>query len=432
MRIRFISLGCFALLCGYTQAGILLQGEGTGLRISSHQALLSFDASSDIHTWCMQYDLGGKGGAFVLLLPTPMRGRIEAAPGGLFGGLMAFTRLKQREQPRSVLLGDVALTAEAVAAESQGLMEAMLVEHRAFAPKRARELYSWLADRRVSSKGRESTIAEFALGDWYLNALYFDTHYMGRAGAAAISARTVPVVISFRSERPAVYPLRSLRSGVSGQLPVTFYLHGSTKLDLPDDLSYQFAWLDQLRRAQGRMPRGEALPWGAQAWYDQMAAHAGSVAGLAKALGFDFERGSTGASGIEPTRLEWCKRLTSTDISLTTGDGSYSEALPNVDEGYEGTDRSDRVAMSDAADEIERRVARSKAFKPEGYLWRVASDQEFKAIGSLRGLLKEGQVLTRLRRRFQSGELAQNIEICRAGWDRLTDESEYVEVLPAR
>ena len=130
-----------------------------------------------------------------------MRGRIEAAPGGLFDGLMAFTRLKQREQPRSVLLGDVALTAEAVAAESQGLMEAMLVEHRAFAPKRARELYSWLADRRVSSKGRESTIAEFALGDWYLNALYFDTHYMGRAGAAAISARTVPVVISFRSER---------------------------------------------------------------------------------------------------------------------------------------------------------------------------------------------------------------------------------------
>lgn len=416
------------LACGCS-AGILIPGEGTKLRVTSHELFATHEPETGIHSWHVSYDLEGTGGSFVLLLATPARARAEAVSSELFTGLNAFTRLKERRQPISPFLGETAPEAEQPAADPPGLRELTLLTAESLPGTRVAQLYDWLASRQLNPRGKETTIAEFALDRWFFTALYFDADYAGRSAGAHLQVRTVPVAIQFRYDGTPTYPLRTFRASGARKLPTTLYIQDQTKMDLPEDLSYQFYWIDHLRKAQVTMERGQPVPWGGEEWLERIRPQIGSISGLSKALGFDFEGGARGEGGISPSILKWSKALDEQDIQVAKGQAPYSDGLPNVDEGLEHTDRSDREAMAQTVDEIRRRLERSRAFRPQGYLWREATAEEQLAMRKLARFLRPGQTLTRIEKSFHRGEFAQNFQLQRAGWDRLEDDSEYIERL---
>ncbi|MFT5127920.1 MAG: hypothetical protein ACI8W8_001528 [Rhodothermales bacterium] len=410
---------------------------------TAQSAFIDFDSKTGIQTWVIQTSVAGMGGPFGIVIPVPARPSADAVENHFLDSLDVFTRLKERRHPESRIFGDNGQTLTdqdtalpGIEAPSVGEDFVPVLDTAVIPAKRGDLLYAWLRERGFKVDGRQPIIARYVLNGFFFVVATIDPYYMRNADATKVfSGRTQPIRIQFRSNTLA-WPLHMNRIGVATSSDTTFYLQAPYKVDLPDDFTYQYMWVSLLRSSQGKFGAQAAntLSGGGHAWLEAVRDLRGSIESQAATFGFEFEpgkRAKANADGFVPSSLLWCKKLSEVDLLVLSGKSRYSDPMPDVDAGFEALDGDNQVAVADAYAEVTQRIAKSRTFRPNGYVQREASELELANLAILQRALRKGQVLTRIHKPFQSGEVLGDIAFHRSGWNKLYDNSEYTELLPA-
>jgi hypothetical protein len=432
----------FAPTLAFAAVGLFASPEHR-VQQTAQSAFIDYDPKTGIQTWVIQSNIAGTGGPFGIVIPVPARPAAEVAPNHFLDGLDTFTRLKERRHPESRIFGEDGQTLTdqdtelpGVAAPAIGENFVPVLETAVIPAKRGDLLYAWLRQRGFEIDGRQPIIARYVLGNFFFVVATIDPYYMRTGSNKVFTGRTQPIRIQFRSDT-LVWPLHMNRIGVSTSCDTTFYLQTPYKIDLPDDFTYQYMWIALLRSSQGKFGNETSkntLVGGGHAWLDSVRDLRGSIENQAATFGFEFEAGKrpqANADGFVPSSLDWCKKLNDVDLHLLSGKSRYSDRIPDVDAGFEGLDGDDQGAVAAAYAEVSQRIAKSRTFRPDGYLMRDANEIEVENLGLLQRALRKDQVLTRIHKPFQSGEVLGDIAFRRSGWRKLHDNSEYTELLPA-
>jgi hypothetical protein len=208
-------------------------------------------------------------------------------------------------------------------------------------------------------------------------------------------------------------------------------------VDLPGDMTYQYQWVPMIQNAQGWYAKGifgtHELPGKADDWLRDVKDQIPTLQRRAQELGFGYafgQRPHPNKDGRIATTLEWAKQLTPDDVKLLKGQASYSEKVPDPDEGFTQADVKDAKKAEAVYKTIRERLAKYQKQRPGGYLVREAPADDVKQLKVLAGHLKEGQFVTKFRKTFTKGEMDDDLLIIPAKLGQAEDHSEYEEVLP--
>jgi hypothetical protein len=156
---------------------------------------------------------------------------------------------------------------------------------------------------------------------------------------------------------------------------------------------------------------------------------------LARAAELDFrftpgQRPTPNSKGRIPTTMEWARRLTDADIQILHGKSTYSETVPDVDEGFTQADMKDPKRAAAVTKVIQARLKKAQDEHPQGFLVRHAPAEDIRALQQLAGHLQAGLFITKFRKSFTRDEMNADLEIVAARVGDHEDNSEYQEILP--
>ena len=234
-----------------------------------------------------------------------------------------------------------------------------------------------------------------------------------------------PTRFQFASDE-FVYPLKITQISVKDKTEA-LYVQAPEKMDLAGDWSYQLTWVPMIQAATGCTPgacRGgeegssgwatcPALLQRAGTW---VSLHAGA-ASTPNAKGMSDDHGMGTQAGA-------------TDIKILKG-APYSEAVPNVDEGFTAADLVNPKRAAAVRNVIQARLAQSGKYHPHGYAVRRVPAPDVKGLTQLAGHLEHGQFITKFRKVFCRDEMNEDLVLVPAKEGEETDRSEYQEVLPS-
>jgi hypothetical protein len=181
-----------------------------------------------------------------------------------------------------------------------------------------------------------------------------------------------PTRFVFTTDR-LVYPLRITQISVPKQTEALFYVQAPQKTDLPGRWSYQPSWTPMWKQAMDA------------AYPERLTPQERSWKSVVERELPKLDRGRSAAAEWRPTALEWAKKLSARDIAMVGG-------------GFVA-DRTDR-------------------------------EMTFRQLRTLRGHLREGHWLTKLRRTFPRAEMTDDLALVPAQLGGTPDEMEYVEAMP--
>jgi hypothetical protein len=175
------------------------------------------------------------------------------------------------------------------------------------------------------------------------------------------------------------------------------------------------------------------LPGKADEWVNGIDKQAPELLRKGQALGFNFvsgQRPEPNQDGRIATTLEWAKRLTDEDVRVLAGEAAYTETLPDVDAGFAREDLKDPKRAEEVYRAIGERLQKDRGRRPGGYLVREAPKEDLEKLKVLKGHLKRGQFVTKLRKTFTKAEMDDDPLIVQAKVGDREDKSEYGEILP--
>jgi len=211
---------------------------------------------------------------------------------------------------------------------------------------------------------------------WVFTVMRIDPKQMKRGPDGKYLGEVTPTRFTFSTPR-LVYPLRITQISVPDQTEALFYVQAPYKVDLPGPFSYQYSWLPMWRQALSfAVP--QKVTTAERRWEAIADARLPELAQLEQTQG---QR----SPGWQPARLEWAKRITTSDVGM-----------------IEGTVPFDREADAQAV----------------------------KQLKLLRGHVHQGQWVTKIRRVFRRGEMGEDLEFVRARLGGAPDDMEYVYILP--
>jgi hypothetical protein len=109
---------------------------------------------------------------------------------------------------------------------------------------------------------------------------------------------------------------------------------------------------------------------------------------------------------------------------------AYTEKVPDPDEGFTREDMKDAKKAEAAYKVIQGRIDKYRKEGPGGYLVREAPGEGLGKLKVLKGHLKQGQFLTKVRKTFTKGEMDDDLLVVPAKLGGAADNSEYEEVPP--
>ncbi|HMF16175.1 MAG TPA: DUF2330 domain-containing protein, partial [Gemmataceae bacterium] len=402
----------------------------------SQIAFVTWDPESKIETVTVQPRFEGNARDFGMVIPTPSQPKLHEMPRGFFKALEVFTTPKKRVIPESKLLPRLfppglggfggprgAPTAQGaggkVADEPRETTVTVLevgqvgnLDYKIINAARPDDLINWLKDNKYNFEGDEATLDFYVKKKYFFTVMKIDTLQMKKNKDGSYTGDVTPTRFTFKSEE-LVYPLKITQPSVKDKTEALFYVQAPFKVDLPGKRSYQYQWASQLQQIQNMMGPGELLKQN-QEW---LAAVVKNSPDTLKPI----------QGGM--TTLHWAKKLTRADIGVITGDTPYSETVPDPDFGFTQLDMRDFQKSAAIHRVINRRLAEYQKAKPRGYLVRKAKPEDLKELPVLKGLLKEGQYLTKFYREFQRAEMTEDLVMTAAKVGNVADTSEHEEVL---
>jgi len=112
------------------------------------------------------------------------------------------------------------------------------------------------------------------------------------------------------------------------------------------------------------------------------------------------------------------------------GQGTYSEKVPDPDEGFTQADLKDPQKAQAIFKVIRARLDKARQERPFGYLVREAPAEDLRGLQQLTGHLQAGLFITKFRKIFARDEMNDDLELVAATLGQNEDTSEYEEILP--
>ncbi len=353
----------------------------------AQKAFISWDEATKTETFTVQPKFEGKVADFGMVIPTPTQPKLDEMPRDFFKSLAVFTILepvdwtKYQPVPRRMAAFGKSVApppAPATAEESTvKVVEAGVVgtlDYKIVTAEKADDLFDWLKANKYHYAGDEQTLKFYIDKKWFFTVMKIDTKQI-RTGFfnQSFTGELTPTRFSFSSPE-IVYPLYITQLSVKDSTEALFYVQAPYKVDLPKHSyqdSWQFMWQQAYDTAKpSRMTAQET------AWLKFVTPH--SPACLERV--FTLKQ-----KNLLPTTLEWARRLTKEDIKILSGEAKYNREAPAED---------------------------------------IASLQ------CLRGHLKSGQYITKLRKTFTRGEMDQDLVFQTAKFAGKSDSLEYTQALP--
>src|SRR5205085_4767334 len=201
------------------------------------------------------------------------------------------------------------------------------LDYKIIEATRADDLFTWLKDNKYSYSGDEATLQHYIQKKWLFTVMKIDTMQMKRNKDGTFDGEVTPTRFQFTSDK-LVYPLKITQISVREKTEALFYVQAPFKVDLPDDLTYQYTWVPMLQAAVGCTPGG--VPGGGEAWLNNFKGQIPALLTRANQLNFRFisgQRPQPNNKGHIPTTMEWARKLSKDDIRVLTGQTPYSEKV---------------------------------------------------------------------------------------------------------
>jgi hypothetical protein len=381
-RSRILLLG--ALLLAATTASsawsacCYFSALGQDVNQPSQKAFITWDPQEEVESFTVQPKFEGNARDFGMVIPTPSRPRLNEMPRDFFKELAVFTILRpmpldKYKQIRFRALAGALPASERARDSTVRVLEAGVVgslDYKIVTAERADDLYQWLKEHRYSYAGDEATLNFYVGKKWFFTVMKIDPKQMKRRPDGTYSGDVTPTRFSFSTPR-LIYPLRITQISVKDATEALFYVQAPFKVDMPGEWSYQRSWAPMWRQAIDF-----AVP--AKVTAQERAWKAVVDRQMSRLQ-------SGGRSAAMPTTLEWARKLDAKDIGMLDGSVKFD---------------------------------------------READPASVAQLKILRGHLRQGQWITKLRRQFRRQEMTQDLEFVRARLGDAPDDMEYVYILP--
>jgi len=456
--MRFYWLAALALgisLPATTQAACCyFSAKNADILQPAQKVFITWDPKEKVETFTVQPKFEGNALDFGMVIPTPAQPKLHEMPRDFFKHLAVYTIMKKRESPHSKLLPMPQLYARAATyAFNLGAMRDQLAEgasakvtkatvvvlesgvvgsldYKIIEATRADDLFQWLKDNKYSYSDDEATPQHYIQKNWLFTVMKIDTMQMKRNKDGTFEGEVTPTRFQFTSEK-LIYPLKITQISVREKTEALFYVQAPFKCDLPADFTYQYTWVPMIQAATGCTPGG--VPGKAEDWVKAYQPQIPALLARAQQLGFRFQPGQRpqpGNKGNIPSTMERARKLDKTDLDILAGKASYSERVPDVDEGFNQADLKDPQRAEAIYKVIRSRLDKAQKERPFGYLVRHAPVDDVKSLQQLAGHLQENWFITKFRKIFCRDEMNDDLAIVPARYNGVEDTSEYEEILP--
>ncbi len=473
------------VLTGWAPAGVdaaccYFSAQNADILQPAQKVFITWDPAKKLESFTVQPKFEGNALDFGMVIPTPSQPKLHEMPRDFFKHLAVYSIMKKREFPESQLLplmgNGPRLGVSAKALESLGVLvirgtdprplEAAIkilevgvvgsLDYKIIEAARADALFVWLKANKYSYAGDEATLNYYVQKKWVFTVMKIDTMQMKKNKDGSYAGEVTPTRFQFTSDK-LVYPLKITQISVKDKTEALFYVQAPFKVDLQNDMSYQYQWVPMLQAASGCTPGG--LPGKGADWLKAIEQQIPQLLKRGQELGFtSFGNGSGGfggggfgggrgfggfgngsAKGTPPqpnaqgktgTALEWARRLSAADIRVLCGDAPYSEKVPNVDDGFTEVDLRNHKRAQAIAKVIRARLQKAQQERPIGYLVRHAPSEDVRRLQELTGHVQAGLFVTKFRKLFTRGEMNDDLVIVPARVGEHEDSSEYEEILP--
>jgi hypothetical protein len=250
------------------------------------------------------------------------------------------------------------------------------LDYKIITAERSDDLYDWLKQNHYRYGGDEKTLGYYIQKRWVFTVMKIDPKQMKRAADGSYTGDVTPTRFTFSSRR-LIYPLRITQISVPDQTEALFYIQAPYKMDLPGSFSYQSSWEPMwLQATSFAVP--EKLTPQEKRWMQVVQPR---LEELNRVITVHTQE----LPNWQPARLEWAKKLTGRDLDVLTGAAPYG---------------------------------------------READPAAIRQLRLLRGHLRQGQTVTKLRKVFLRGEMGQDLVFERARLAGMPDDMEYEYILP--
>jgi hypothetical protein len=352
----------------------------------AQKAFITWDPVEKVESFTVQPKFEGNAADFGMVIPTPSKPKLDEMPREFFKELAVFTILEPMDldkyKNRNLYLRRGALgryegkgsfgKRPSIKIVAEGVVGTL--EYKTIVAGRADDLYEWLKENRYNYKGDEATLDFYIKKNWFFTVMKIDAMQMKKRGDGGYEGAVTPTRFQFASEK-LVYPLKITQISVKGQTEALFYVQAPHKVDLPGDFSYEFTWTPLWSQAIAfALP--DKLTEQEKAWQHHV---------QPKVQGDLQKVNELRQKRHEPATLEWAKKITDSDIAVLEGKRPYNREAPKED--------VDRLKL-------------------------------------LKGHVKKGQFVTKLRKTFKKDEMGEDLEFIRARVAGQDDDLEYFRILP--
>jgi Uncharacterized protein conserved in bacteria (DUF2330) len=353
----------------------------------AQKAFLTWDDKEKVETFTVQPKFEGNASDFGMVIPTPAKPKLDEMPRDFFKELAVFTILEpmdlskyKRRYPAPGGLpgrGGGGFGGGRPKPETVKVLEAGVVgslDYKIIQATKADDLYEWLKDNKYSYSGDEATLDFYIKKAWFFTVMKIDPMQMKKKKDGSYEGEVTPTRFTFASEK-LVYPLKITQISVKDKTEALFYVQATHKVDLPGDFSYEYTWTPMWSQATSfAVPEkltDEEIGW--QKHVQPMVQD-------------DLKKvNDIRGKKHEPATLEWAKKITDKDIGLLEGTEKYKREAPKED--------------------VEK-------------------------LKLLKGHVKKGQFITKLRKVFSKDEMNGDLLFIHARVGDKDDDIEYFSILP--
>jgi hypothetical protein len=349
----------------------------------AQKAFLTFDDKEKVETFTVQPKFEGNAADFGMVIPTPAKPKLDEMPRDFFKELAVFTILEPMDIAKYKNLrfgaggGGILYEKAAEKKETVKVLEAGVVgslDYKIIQASKADDLYEWLKENKYSYSGDEATLDFYIKKAWFFTVMKIDPMQMKKKADGSYEGEVTPTRFTFASEK-LVYPLKITQISVKDKTEALFYVQAAHKVDLKGDFSYEFTWTPMWSQAAGyAVP--EKLTKEEAEWQKHVQPRVQDDTKKVADL-----RGKK----HEPATLEWAKKISDKDIGLLEGKEKYNREAPKED--------------------VEK-------------------------LKLLKGHVKKGQFVTKMRKVFSKDEMSEDLEFVRAKVGDKDDDIEYFSILP--
>jgi hypothetical protein len=350
----------------------------------AQKAFITWDPQENVETFTVQPKFEGNAADFGMVIPTPSQPKLHEMPREFFKELAVFTILEPMDlskykPPQLLSRTSLALGAPEMARKRLAVkvLEAGIVgslEFKVIQADRADDLYTWLKENQYSYAGDEATLDFYIKKKWFFSVMKIDPMQMKRKADGKFEGEITPTRFTFASEK-LIYPLKITQISVKDKTEALFYVQAPHKMDLTGETSYQYTWLPMWSQAASfALP--EKLTKDEVAWQKLVQP---KVENLLQEVQRQRQKKR------EPATLEWAKKITAKDIAVLEGRERYNREAPRED---------------------------------------------VQSLKLLRGHVRQGQFITKIRKVFTKPEMGHDLEFVRARVGEQEDNIEYYSILP--